>query len=88
MTDKSTGKQYDSVIVPNIPALSYYAANQYESLFQKIIVNSVLTTTSSKPFKNLNIHSFLWGYPDGLVDLGRQTGKTYDFEHFGMLATV
>uniref|UniRef100_U5ERK4 Putative plasma membrane glycoprotein cd36 n=1 Tax=Corethrella appendiculata TaxID=1370023 RepID=U5ERK4_9DIPT len=70
----SNGKQYDKVVVPNVPMISAIAMFQYSGFVKQFALKAALSATSSTPFKTLAAHSFLWGYEDKLIELSGGTG--------------
>lgn len=65
------------------------AALQDSSMFVNMAVSSVAHYLGSKPFVNLTIDEYLWGYDDPLVELANNVVPNWiDFPRFGILERV
>ncbi|KAH8415908.1 hypothetical protein KR222_003525, partial [Zaprionus bogoriensis] len=84
LPEKSTIREDDIVMVPNVPLLSAAVHVQRMVIFKRWGVLFAINQLNEKLFKTLTVREYLWGYRDKIVSLkslGR--GKT----HFGLLRT-
>lgn len=84
LPEYSTGRQFDQVIVPNIPLISAFAFIKDESYLFRAATAMGIESTNPKLFTKVAADSLLWGYTDGLVNV-IQTFKTLPSGKFGLL---
>ncbi|KAH8261290.1 hypothetical protein KR044_006754 [Drosophila immigrans] len=84
LAEKSSLREDDMVLVPNVPLLSAAVHVKRFPSFKRLGVNAIISLYKEPLFKRLTVHEYLWGYRDKIISLeslGR--GKT----HFGLLRT-
>lgn len=65
------------------------AALQDSSMFVNMAVSSISHYLGSKPFVNVTVHEYLWGYDDPLVELANDVVPNWiNFPRFGILDRV
>lgn len=85
LSNKSTIREDDVVLVPNVPFLSAAVHIKRFPIAKRWSVMGIVRLYEEPLFKRLTVHEYLWGYRDKIISLeslGR--GKT----HFGLLRTV
>ncbi|XP_034478600.1 lysosome membrane protein 2 [Drosophila innubila] len=88
LSNKSTIREDDVVLVPNVPLISAAVHIKRFPLLQRAGITMFIAQFLKEPlFRRLTVHEYLWGYPDKIISMkslqsiGR--GKT----HFGLLRT-
>lgn len=85
LPEKSTLREDDVVLVPNVPLLSAAVHVKRMPAFKRLLVTGTIKLFEEPLFKRLTAHEYLWGYRDKIISLeSLGGGKT----HFGLLKTV
>ncbi|KAG4077953.1 hypothetical protein HA402_013453 [Bradysia odoriphaga] len=87
--EKSKGRQYDKITLPNIAFLTASAYLRNEGRMKQLGAN--LLITGPRAFKTLTAHEFIWGYKEPILEL-KNSFKVGDSsipndDTFGMLKT-
>ncbi|XP_030558448.1 lysosome membrane protein 2 [Drosophila novamexicana] len=84
LPEKSTLREDDVVLVPNVPLLSAAVHVKRMPAFKRLLVTGTIKLFEEPLFKRLTAHEYLWGYRDKIISLeSLGGGKT----HFGLLKT-
>jgi len=85
LPEKSTLREDDVVLVPNVPLLSAAVHVKRFIALKRLTVTGIIRLFEEPLFKRLTAHEYLWGYRDKIISLeSLGGGKT----HFGLLRTV
>lgn len=86
----STGDPWeDRVITPNIPLVGISAMIQDSSMLTNIGFNMVSNTANAKPFLNLTVYEYFFGYDDLLVTMANTALPNWiNFERFGIFDRI
>ncbi len=90
LPERSVGDpEKDIVIVPNLPLLALSTVAAELNSFAAFGISTLVKTLNSKPFINLTVNDFMWGYEDNLVKLANNlVPNTINFDKFGVLDRV
>ncbi|EDW02524.1 lysosome membrane protein 2 [Drosophila grimshawi] len=84
LPDKSTLREDDVIMVPNVPLLSAAVHEKKLPPYAVIGARTLINFVFREPlFKRLTVHEYLWGYEDNIVSL-KSFGRVGD-KHFGLL---
>lgn len=72
MPELSTGRENDSVIVPNVPVLAALAKVKTANVFVQTGLESILATTKPKEFTLRTINEYMFGYTDQFISMTPQ----------------
>lgn len=85
LPEKSTVREDDVILVPNVPLLSAAVHVKRMPALKRLLVTSTIKIFEEPLFKRLTAYEYLWGYRDKIISLeSLGGGKT----HFGLLRTV
>lgn len=79
------------VTVPNVPLFTAMAYSRDLSFLAQVSLTAILSTIRAKPFVQLPVSDFLWGYDDQLFRLAKPVmawHQNIPYDKFGMLAFV
>lgn len=87
MLEMSVGDLTKDVIqVPNVPLLGITSVAADLSIFAELAVSTLTKSLNCKPFLNLTVNDYLWGYEDKLVSLASTfVPNLINFKKFGLL---
>lgn len=76
----------DTLIVTNIPLLGITSMLHRSSLAMNLALTTLVSYLDTKPFKNITVDEFLWGYEEPLVKVaGSILPSWINFRKFGLL---
>ncbi|KAF5276711.1 hypothetical protein FQR65_LT16238 [Abscondita terminalis] len=88
--DLSVGRESnETVVVPNLPLLGAASLGKKSFYVTRVAMSTLLKGLRSKPFLDLEIDRFLWGYDDTLFTLAKSVlsfQKKLPFDRIGLLA--
>ncbi|XP_060657270.1 scavenger receptor class B member 1 [Drosophila nasuta] len=85
LPEKSSLREDDIVLVPNVPLLSAAVHVKRFPAFKRLGVNSIISLYREPVFKRLTAFEYLWGYKDKIISLESLGGGNKT--HFGLLRT-
>lgn len=87
MLEMSVGDLTKDVIqVPNVPLLGMTSVAADLSIWAELAVSTLTKSLHCKPFLNLTVNDYLWGYEDKLVSLASSFVPNFiNFKRFGLL---
>ena len=77
----------DLVIVPNVPMLSATTQSKNAARFLRLAMASIMDILKIKPFVEVSVAQFLWGYEDPLLKLAKDvvpSDQKLPYEQFGL----
>ncbi|TDG46420.1 hypothetical protein AWZ03_007194 [Drosophila navojoa] len=84
LPEKSTVREDDVILVPNVPLLSAAVHVKRMAAIKRLFVTGTIKLFEEPLFKRLTAYEYLWGYRDKIISLeSLGGGKT----HFGLLRT-
>lgn len=76
----------DVIQVPNVPLLGITSVAADLSIWAELAVGTLTRSLHCKPFLNLTVNDYLWGYEDKLVSLASTfVPNLINFKKFGLL---